>query len=90
MSAVRVVALVDGTVQGVGYRAFVWRAAQRAGLAGRAANLPDGRVEVVVEGEADAVRALVAELSGAAAPGAVTAVDVREEPVQGMQGFTTA
>ena len=46
----RVVAVVSGHVQGVGYRYFVREIASAAGLAGSARNLPDGRVEVVAEG----------------------------------------
>ena len=86
----RVVALVSGSVQGVGYRWFVRGRATAAGLAGSATNLPDGRVEVVLEGADAAVRAVLVDLQGAQAPGAVTRVDVRDEPVQGSSGFTTA
>ena len=86
----RVVALVSGSVQGVGYRWFVRGRAAAAGLTGSATNLPDGRVEVVLEGADAAVRAVLVELQGAQAPGAVTRVDVRDEPVQGSSGFTTA
>ena len=86
----RAVALVSGDVQGVGYRWFVHGLARRAGLAGSATNLPDGRVEVVLEGPADAVDAVVAELSGARNPGTVSGVDVRDEPTRGSSGFTTA
>jgi acylphosphatase len=85
----RLVALVSGHVQGVGYRWFVRGLATDAGLAGSARNLPDGRVEVVAEGPDDAVRALVAALDGPGAPGTVIRVDVREAPVQGSSGFTT-
>jgi acylphosphatase len=87
---VRVVALVSGLVQGVGYRWFVRGLALDAGLGGSASNLSDGRVEVVLEGSEDDVRALVAALSGPGAPGSVRAVDVRHAAVQGIQGFTTA
>ena len=86
----RVVALVSGSVQGVGYRWFVLGRAAAAGLAGSATNLPDGRVEVVLEGADAAVRAVLVDLQGAQAPGAVTRVEVRDEPVQGTSGFTTA
>ena len=48
-------ALVSGRVQGVGFRFFARRAAESAGVAGWARNLPDGRVETVVEGEDSAV-----------------------------------
>ncbi len=86
----RVVALVSGHVQGVGYRYFARGLAAEHGLAGSARNLADGRVEVVLEGDDDDVRAAVAALSGAGAPGAVTAVDAGSEPVRGSRGFTVA
>jgi acylphosphatase len=90
VSAVRVVALVEGRVQGVGYRWFVRQAATVRGLAGSATNLPDGRVEVVLEGPADDVRAVLAELSGPRAPGGVSSVTQRDDAVQGRSGFIVA
>jgi acylphosphatase len=87
---VRVVAVVSGHVQGVGYRWFVRELANAAGLSGSATNLPDGRVEVVVEGPEDDVDTLVDALGGPRVPGTVTRVDRRSEPVQGSSGFTTA
>ncbi len=86
----RVIALVSGSVQGVGYRWFVRGLAQAAGLGGSATNLPDGRVEVVLEGPDAVVAAALAELQGPRAPGAVAAVDVRNEAERGIAGFTTA
>lgn len=86
----RVVAVVSGHVQGVGYRYFVRGLAAEHGLTGSARNLPDGRVEVVLEGEDSAVRAAVAALGGPDAPGAVTRVDARDEPARGSSGFTVA
>ncbi|WP_245177220.1 acylphosphatase [Geodermatophilus sp. DF01_2] len=86
----RVVALVSGTVQGVGYRWFVRGRAEAADLAGSATNLPDGRVEVVLEGPGAAVAGVLADLDGPRAPGAVTRVDVRDEAARGAAGFTTA
>ncbi|NEK57510.1 acylphosphatase [Geodermatophilus sabuli] len=90
MTRRRVVALVSGSVQGVGYRWFVRGRAESAGLAGSATNLSDGRVEVVLEGDGDAVAAVLADLDGPRAPGAVTRVDVRDDGDQGSVGFTTA
>jgi len=86
---VRVVALVSGHVQGVGYRWFVRSLARGAGLTGSAENLPDGRVEAVLEGPVDAVGRVVAALDGPRAPGSVERVETRDEPVQGVHGFTT-
>jgi acylphosphatase len=87
---VRTVAVVSGHVQGVGYRFFARGLATAAGLAGSATNLPDGRVEVVLEGPADAVDRVVAQLDGPRAPGRVSRVELRREPTQGVQKFTTA
>jgi acylphosphatase len=85
----RTVAVVSGHVQGVGYRYFVRSRAEAAGLSGSARNLPDGRVEVVLEGPEAAVAAVLAELDGPRAPGTVRRIDTREEPEQGSSGFTT-
>jgi acylphosphatase len=49
--------LVEGRVQGVGYRYFVMREAAALGVTGFARNLPDGRVEVVGEGREEALAA---------------------------------
>jgi acylphosphatase len=86
----RVVATVSGQVQGVGYRWFVRELATAAGLSGSARNLPDGRVEVVLEGADDAVSSVVAALDGPRAPGTVRGVDHHAAEVQGSRGFTTA
>lgn len=50
--------LVSGMVQGVGFRWFVARHARSLGLTGYARNLPDGRVEVVVNGPEESLPAL--------------------------------
>jgi acylphosphatase len=46
---------VEGRVQGVFYRASAQREGVRLGLSGWVKNLPDGRVEILVEGEEKAV-----------------------------------
>jgi acylphosphatase len=50
--------VVAGRVQGVGFRFFAHGAATREGITGSVRNLDDGRVEIVAEGDADAVMRL--------------------------------
>ena len=47
--------VVSGRVQGVGFRWFVQELAAREGATGWVTNRPDGCVEALVQGEADAV-----------------------------------
>ena len=47
--------LISGRVQGVGFRYFTQAAASREGVHGWVRNLPDGRVEALAEGDADAL-----------------------------------
>jgi acylphosphatase len=49
---------VSGGVQGVFFRASTRQQAERLGLQGWAINLPDGRVEVLAVGSAEAVQQL--------------------------------
>jgi len=53
---------VNGRVQGVGYRWWAVRKAQRLGLRGTVRNLPDGSVEVRATGTADALKEFTSAL----------------------------
>jgi len=80
-------ALVSGRVQGVGFRFFARRAAESAGVAGWARNLPDGRVETVVEGEDSAVERYLEKIRRGPMGGRVDGVEVEELAPEGMKGF---
>lgn len=54
--------LIDGRVQGVGYRWFARQAGRELGLTGKVRNLPDGRVEVHAAGEPEQLARLVDRL----------------------------
>ena len=75
MSVVRHV-MIRGRVQGVGYRAFVERAAQ--GLEGWVRNRRDGSVEAVFAGSAEAVAAAIEACRRGPRGARVESVDVEE------------
>ena len=54
--------LIRGRVQGVGFRYFAQRSAQRLGVKGFARNLPNGDVEVHAEAEAATLKLFKQEL----------------------------
>lgn len=64
MSVARTAAeiIVEGRVQGVGYRDFVQRRAIGLGVAGYVMNLRDGRVRVHAEGARDVIEELMHQL----------------------------
>jgi acylphosphatase len=86
----RVVVVVTGRVQGVGFRWWVRTTAVPLGLRGSAANRADGRVEVVAEGDREACEQLVHAVIAGEGPGRVTDVAVRWEPPSGAAGFTVS
>lgn len=70
--------MVSGRVQGVGFRYFVKSQAGKLGIQGYARNLSDGRVEVVAQGEAEAVSNLLKQLDIGPRFSSVSSVDVVE------------
>jgi len=85
MSAYRY--LVNGRVQGVGYRYFVLREAEALGITGFARNLPDGRVEVVAEGPDEALASFEGRLRQGPAFSTVTGVERVDSAPRGDAGF---
>ena len=79
--------VVSGDVQGVGFRWFVQEAATRAGATGWVRNLPDGRVEALVEGNADVVARVEAAVRSGPRAARVDRVSIDEEQPEGR--FTT-
>jgi len=80
--------LFKGSVQGVGFRPFLWRQAQELGLAGFVQNRADG-VVVEVEGEAGAVADFLAAVREKLPPRAeLTGIAEEEVPPRGDRTFT--
>jgi acylphosphatase len=78
---------VAGRVQGVFFRATCAREAARRDVHGWVRNAPDGRVEAVFEGSDEAVAALVAWCRHGPPGAAVDEVEVRPEPLEGLDDF---
>jgi acylphosphatase len=79
--------VVHGHVQGVFFRDSCGREAGSRGVAGWIANRPDGAVEAVFEGDADAVRAMVDWCRGGSRGAEVSSVDETGEEPEGLSGF---
>lgn len=76
--------VVDGVVQGVGFRFFTERAAGRYNISGWVRNLPDGRVEIEVEGEEGVLNAFLGDIRRGPPHAHVTGVRVSRLPATGQ------
>jgi len=81
--------VINGRVQGVGFRWFTKDVAMREGVTGWVRNLPDGRVEALIEGDAEAI-ARVEQALHSGPPGArVQSVNsLADEADGGYRSFT--
>lgn len=76
----------SGRVQGVGFRYTARSIAAGFPIAGFVRNLDNGDVELVVEGESDAVDRLLAAIDEQMASH-IRGRDVHDEPPSGLKGF---
>lgn len=86
MAAYRFV--IQGRVQGVGYRYFARRQAEALGVTGYARNRPDGSVEVVAEGSDESLRDFEGRLRAGPDFATVTGLDRSEVAERGDPGFS--
>lgn len=87
MKATRV--FYEGKVQGVGFRWSTRKIAQGFDVTGAVRNLPDGRVELQVSGEADEVKAFLQDIRDSGLAGHIASEQVDEitvpTPFKGFQ-----
>jgi acylphosphatase len=76
--------LVEGRVQGVGYRAYAQRRATEHQLTGYAVNLRDGRVKIRVEGSREAIVSYTRALEAGPPLARVNQVSVTSVPFTGL------
>jgi len=82
---------INGIVQGVGFRPFVYRLAVQRGLAGTVKNLGDAGVEILVEGPRDQLERFLTELERRKPPLAkIDRLEVERLPLEvegALRGF---
>ncbi len=79
---------LSGRVQGVGMRFFVARVARNLGVKGYVRNLPDGRVEIVAEGDEDILKQFLNRVNTGNPSARVDGMDVSWEETTGeFTGF---
>ena len=78
---------VCGRVQGVWFRGATRDEALRRGVAGWVRNLPDGSVEALLEGLADAVDAVIAFCRRGPPSARVERVEIEDEAAGALEGF---
>ncbi len=78
---------VNGLVQGVGFRWYCQRSADNRSLAGWVRNLPDGRVELEVEGPTPEVETFLADIRRGPPGARITDLQVGDLEPQEETGF---
>ncbi len=79
----RVSIVAGGVVQGVCFRYYAQRKAEELGLAGWVRNMPDGRIEALIEGDDGAVDQMVQWFRHGPPGARVEEFAVREQPYLG-------
>jgi acylphosphatase len=78
---------ISGRVQGVGFRFFAEAAGIRSGLVGWVRNLPDGRVEIFAQGDANDLQSFERQIHRGPSGARVSTVDVSEAAPGDITGF---
>jgi acylphosphatase len=84
----RVHVYYSGTVQGVGFRYTVDRLARETAVSGWVKNIPDGRVELLCEGEETSLKELLRKIKSGTMRNYIDSADVSwSEPSDEFEGF---
>jgi acylphosphatase len=78
---------IEGTVQGVFFRAFIKENAERYNLKGFVRNLDDGKIEVFLEGNPNDVNKMIELCKSGPKHSQIRKVEEKEEKFQGLKEF---
>lgn len=78
---------IDGTVQGVFFRAFVKENAERHNVKGFTRNLEGGKVEIFLEGDADSVNKMIELCKKGPKHSMIRKVEMKVEKFQDFKNF---
>ncbi len=78
---------IDGTVQGVFFRGFIKKNAERFNVKGFVRNLEDGRVEAFFEGQTDDVNKMVELVKKGPKHSQIRKVEIKPERFQDFKNF---
>ena len=79
--------IIKGKVQGVFYRGSTREQAERLGVNGEVKNMPDGSVELIIEGNREAVEQLITWCHQGPQRAEVEEVVVKEGTIKGFKNF---
>ena len=79
----RVHIFVSGRVQGVAFRGDTQQVARELGLTGWVKNLPDGRVEIIAEGEEQKIKDLIERTKQGPPTAQVNNIDIKWQEYKG-------
>ncbi len=78
---------VKGRVQGVGFRYFVKKTAEKHGIKGYVKNLSDGNVFIVAQGEEFKINLFIEEIKKGSPMSYVTGISVQDIPNTDYKSF---
>lgn len=78
---------ISGIVQGVFFRVFVKENAERYDVKGFIRNLEDGRIEIFLEGDVDAVDKMIELCKAGPKHSQIKNVEIKPEKFQGFKEF---
>jgi acylphosphatase len=78
---------IKGIVQGIFYRNFIKENAEKLNIKGFVRNLEDGRVEVFLEGDSDAVNKMTELCKQGPKTSKIENVEIKEERFQDFKEF---